>query len=65
MGRANALNTEGGIGGSGLQVSLDFQGAQIIPRAPWATPEDVVKVGVKHLNNDEMWLATIKKRLRG
>jgi hypothetical protein len=60
MGNLSRMNS----GGAGpMQVSLDFQGAQIIPKAPWTTPEDVVKVGVKHLNDDGTWISVIGHRM--
>ena len=67
LGRANVdlMNKTGRMpsGGGATQVSLDFQGAQIIPRAPWTTPEDVIKVGVKHLNDDGTWVSIIGHRM--
>ena len=64
MSAANALNAgRGGMSGGNVQVSLDFQGAQIIPRAPWTTPDDVIKVSTKHINDDGMMVAAMGNRL--
>lgn len=49
--------------GGGSVVSVDFQNAQIIPRAPWTTPDDVVKVGIKHMNEDGTWVNVMGTRL--
>jgi hypothetical protein len=59
-----AMNSTGKMSGGGAtKVTLDFQGAQIIPKAPWTTPEDVVKVGIKHLNDDGTWINVIGNRM--
>ena len=64
MSAANALNAgRGGMSGGNVQVSLDFQGAQIIPRAPWTTPDEVIKVSTKHINDDGVMVAAMGNRL--
>ena len=45
-------------------ISLDFQGAQIIPRAPWTTPDDVIKVTIRHISDDGALLSVFKDRMR-
>lgn len=37
--------------GGAQQITVDFQNAQIIPRAPWTTPADVVKVTAKNIKD--------------
>jgi hypothetical protein len=37
--------------GGSQQITLDFQGAQIIPKAPWATIGDIVKVTSKSIKD--------------
>jgi hypothetical protein len=49
-------------GGGHLEVSLDFKNAQIIPRAPWTTPDDVVNITVRDLDNQGKILRTFERR---
>lgn len=48
--------------GGNLQLSVDFKNAQIIPRAPWTTPEDVVNITVRDVDNLGKILRTIERR---
>ena len=58
------MNSTGKMpGGGGIHATFDFQNAQIIPRAPWTTPDDVVKVGVRHINEDGTWVNAMAHRM--
>jgi hypothetical protein len=54
LGNVAAMNESGRPPGSdtgGMKLEVDFQNAQIIPRAPWVTAKDVAKISVKSIKD--------------